>query len=104
MKTSLLILLLALAGCSVKIKGHWDADLRDHWIGENHLEAGGSYVIRNGTSEAFYVWLLDDRAPIEYFPIMPGGSQRFESPGDSFDIYGLNDRAIRGVSLWWIPN
>lgn len=95
--------LLALAGCSVKIRGQWNPDNPSQFQASTPLVPGESYRIRNNTEETITVWLLDDRTPIDYFLVLPWDYQDFTSPGDAFDLH-TGAQTIRGVSLWWIPN
>lgn len=101
--TLTLAALLAMTGCSVKIKGEWSQDHPGQFQASTELHQGDLYRIHNSTAETITVWLLDDRTPIDYFPLLPGQSQDFTAPGDSFDLYTGGSQTVQGVSLWWIP-
>lgn len=99
-----LALMITLTGCHVKIRGEWNPEHPGEFRASTELHEGELYRILNHTPETITVMLLDDRTPLDYFPLLPGESQDFAAPGDSFDLLTAGEQTLRGLSLWWIPN
>lgn len=84
---------------NIPIQGQWNPDNPGHFMASTPLERSDVYTIKNNTQETITVWLLDDRTPISYFPLLSGGTQEFTSPGSGFDIYTSGTILIKNVSL-----